>query len=90
MNSNVGSSDNLSVYFVGLDGGGSHCCTHLYDTDGNFIPEGLSGAANAACNFELSLISLNEAIEQALTASNINDQDMSYLLVGVDMAELSV
>lgn len=60
------------TYFVGIDGGGTHCRAHIQDSKGNILGSGDAGAANIMTNAQQAKASIIEAWKQAAAQANLS------------------
>ncbi|WP_421133717.1 BadF/BadG/BcrA/BcrD ATPase family protein [Alteromonas sp. A079] len=60
------------TYFVGIDGGGTHCRAHIQDSKGNILGRGDAGAANIMTNAHQAKASIIEAWGQAAAQANVS------------------
>ena len=60
------------TYFVGIDGGGTHCRAHIQDSKGNILGSGDAGAANIMTNAQQAKTSIIEAWMQAAAQANLS------------------
>ncbi|WP_119393443.1 BadF/BadG/BcrA/BcrD ATPase family protein [Salinibius halmophilus] len=72
--------------YVGVDGGGTSCRARLQDANGNTIGEGLSGSANVYQNPEGTLVSIIDAVDQALVAAGFTPDDKARVHAGLGLA----
>lgn len=80
---------NTDYYYIGIDGGGTHCRARLEDASGQLLSTGLSGSANVMRSLAISQSSIIEAVEDAL--SNTNRQiRLDQLCVSAGLAGANV
>ncbi|WP_158972526.1 BadF/BadG/BcrA/BcrD ATPase family protein [Paraglaciecola sp. L3A3] len=75
------------LYYVGVDGGGTHCRASIYDNNLNLIGRGHGGPANPVNGLEIAQRSIMQSIDQAITHSGIKCS-YSHLIVGAGLAGL--
>ena len=68
----------INDIYMGVDGGGTKSKLVMRDAAGNFLGSGRSGAANIRLSVDISLNSIEDAFEQALTEAKINRHDKNY------------
>lgn len=61
--------------FVGVDGGGTKSKLVMRDIDGNLLGQGLGGAANIRTSVDISIRSILDAFNQALSEAGLNKND---------------
>lgn len=77
--------------FIGVDGGGTKSKLVMRDAAGNLLGSGRSGAANIRLSVDISLRSIEEAFQQALSEAKINRNDSDYRFhVGLGLAGTEV
>ena len=64
----------MTVYFLGIDGGGTSCRAALANADGMVIGRGKSGASNILTDPDTALKHIIEASEQAFEAAGLSPQ----------------
>ncbi len=76
------------MYVLGVDAGGTKTHCAIADKTGKIIGEGFSGSANhQICGIEVTINSLQTAIEKALAAADICLNDISYGAFGMSGAD---
>jgi glucosamine kinase len=72
-------------YYIGVDGGGTHCRASLYDNHGNTISTGNAGGANVFSDFISAMQQISLAIDVAINNSKLSI-DKKSLIVGAGCA----
>lgn len=80
---------NTEYYYIGIDGGGTHCRARLEDASGKLISTGLSGSANVMRSLAISQSSIVEAIEDALSHTPLTIE-FNQLCVSAGLAGANV
>jgi glucosamine kinase len=75
-------------YFVGIDGGATHCRASLYDAQHNLLGQGKAGPANPVNGLSQTQQSIIQATEFALLDAGLNTVVLSQLVVGAGLAGL--
>ena len=78
--------DNNLTLYAGIDGGGSKCSAILFNHKGEFVAQGIAGAANAARDLPLTLHSIVSSIELALKHTKLGLESLSQIHVGAGLA----
>lgn len=76
----------MTLYYVGIDGGGTSCRARIRDEQGNFIGEAKSGSANIMLGADVAMKSTVEAITQAALQGGLSSQDFSEMHIGLALA----
>ncbi|MCA0934827.1 N-acetylglucosamine kinase [Vibrio alginolyticus] len=76
----------MSMYFVGIDGGGTSCRARIKDSQGNFLGEAKTGSANIMLGAETAMASIIDAITLAAGQGGLSQQDFSSMHVGLALA----
>ena len=76
----------MSLYYVGIDGGGTSCRARIRDEAGQLIGEGKSGSANILLGVEVAMTSIIDAIAQAATIGGLTETDFASMHVGLALA----
>ncbi len=76
----------MSMYFVGIDGGGTSCRARIKDAQGNFVGEAKTGSANIMLGAEIALASIIESISLAADQGGLSQHDFSSMHVGLALA----
>ncbi len=79
-----------SVYFVGVDGGGSKCRARLESESGEFLGEGLGGPANPLHGIERAKESILSSVKQALAQAGLDDSNLSQVVAGLGLAGVNL
>ncbi|BFM49227.1 BadF/BadG/BcrA/BcrD ATPase family protein [Marinomonas sp. THO17] len=74
------------IFYVGVDGGGTHCRARLTDHHGQVLGEGVSGSANVYSDAEGAVVSILDAIRKALHQAGLDEQAFSRLHLGLGLA----
>ncbi|MDN3615081.1 BadF/BadG/BcrA/BcrD ATPase family protein [Vibrio gallaecicus] len=76
----------MTLYYVGIDGGGTSCRARIRDNNGILIGEAKSGSANILLGVEVAMASLTSAITDAATKGGLTLSDFSNMHVGLALA----
>lgn len=76
----------MTLYYVGIDGGGTSCRARIRDEQGNFIGEAKSGSANIMLGADVAMKSIVDAITQAAFEGGLSSQDFSEMHIGLALA----
>ena len=76
----------MTLYYVGIDGGGTSCRARIRDEQGNFIGEAKSGSANIMLGADVAMKSIVDAITQAALQGGLSSQDFSEMHIGLALA----
>jgi glucosamine kinase len=79
----------MTRYFLGIDGGGSHCRARLTNAQGVVLGEGRAGPANSRAGFEPMIQSLSDASNEALAASGLDIANLGEIAMGAGLAGIS-
>ncbi|MCF2949280.1 ATPase [Paraglaciecola aquimarina] len=74
-------------YFVGIDGGGTHCRASIYDQSLNLLGRGFGGQANPVNGVELAQASIIQSVKDAIQTAGIKCS-LQQLQVGAGLAGL--
>jgi glucosamine kinase len=74
------------TYFIGVDGGGTHCRARIRDSAGNLVGEGMGGPANARLGAKVAMASVVEAARAAAAAGGLPESALAGGIVGLGMA----
>jgi glucosamine kinase len=77
-----------NAWYLGIDGGGSHCRVMLQDQNGVLLGEGRGGPANPVYGLEQTINSVVAATDQALLQAGLSPADKNQLIVGAGLAGL--
>jgi glucosamine kinase len=73
-------------FFIGVDGGATHCLARIRDLDGHLLGEGVGGPANIHSDFPLAKESIRAATKSALAAAGLDEQSLRWAHVGLGLA----
>ena len=73
-------------FFIGVDGGATHCLARIRDLDGHLLGEGVGGPANIHSDFPLAKESIRGATKSALAAAGLDEQNLRWAHVGLGLA----
>ncbi|UUM30177.1 N-acetylglucosamine kinase [Vibrio japonicus] len=76
----------MTLYYVGIDGGGTSCRARIRDDQGNFIGEAKSGSANIMLGADIAMESILDSITQAAQQGGLSQQYFSQMHVGLALA----
>lgn len=76
----------MTLYYVGIDGGGTSCRARIRDEQGNFIGEAKSGSANIMLGADVAMKSIVDAITQAALQGGLSSQYFSEMHIGLALA----
>jgi glucosamine kinase len=62
-------------FFIGVDGGGTHCRAILFNEAGDTLGVGNAGGANVFTDFTMSMQQIDIAIDEAMTNAIVNATD---------------
>lgn len=65
------------VYFLGIDGGGSHCRARLESADGQLLAIGEAGPANVATDSSAAYANISQAVGMALQRAGLGSQHLA-------------
>ncbi len=82
-------NNNLALY-AGIDGGGSKCSAILFNHKGEFVAQGIAGAANAARDLPSTLHSIVSSIKLALKHAELGLGSISQVRVSAGLAGAGV
>jgi glucosamine kinase len=73
-------------FFIGVDGGATHCLARIRDMDGNLLGEGVGGPANIHSDFPLAKESIRGAAKSALATAGLNERSLRQAHAGLGLA----
>lgn len=76
----------MTLYYVGIDGGGTSCRARIRDDQGKLIGEAKSGSANILLGVDVAMSSIVDAITKAAQQGQLNSNDFSNMHVGLALA----
>ena len=76
----------MTLFYVGIDGGGTSCRARIRTQDGQFIGEAKSGSANILLGVEVAMSSILSAIDDAAQQGGLTSTDYSAMHVGLALA----
>ncbi len=76
------------TWYLGIDGGGSHCRVMIQDEQAVLLGEGYGGPANPVYGTEQAIQSILTATDQALLEAGLTPADKKYLIAGAGLAGL--
>ncbi|MFB9216615.1 BadF/BadG/BcrA/BcrD ATPase family protein [Vibrio sinaloensis] len=76
----------MTLYYVGIDGGGTSCRARIRDQHGQLIGEGKSGSANILLGVDLAMSSIIEAISLAAQQGGLSSASFNQMHVGLALA----
>ncbi|MGY5613344.1 BadF/BadG/BcrA/BcrD ATPase family protein [Vibrio brasiliensis] len=76
----------MTLYYVGIDGGGTSCRARIRDAAGQLVGEAKSGSANILLGVNVAMESIIDAIAQAATLGGLTEADFSKMHVGLALA----
>ena len=76
----------MTLYYVGIDGGGTSCRARIRDEQGNFIGEAKSGSANIMLGAEIAMESILNSITQAAQQGGLSEKQFAQMHVGLALA----
>ena len=79
-----------SLYYLGIDGGGTKCRAVLMDSAQKLLGSGLSGPANPYRGIELAIESIEKATELALEDAGLGPDALSNIVAGVGLAGVNL
>lgn len=82
--------NNKQPLYVGIDGGGTKCSAHLFNTKGEVLGKGISGPANAARNLSQTLDSILKSVHMALLDAKLSVEEIPHLRVAAGLAGATV
>jgi glucosamine kinase len=88
-NTTSGIKKNMNeIFYVGIDGGGTHCRVRLESATGTLLGVGHGGSANPSHGLSRVVDSIMTAINTALTKANLTQECIGNLVVGAGLAGL--
>lgn len=76
----------MTLYYVGIDGGGTSCRARIRDEQGNFIGEAKSGSANIMLGAEIAMESILDSITQAAQQGGLSEKQFAQMHLGLALA----
>ncbi|MFA0414257.1 BadF/BadG/BcrA/BcrD ATPase family protein [Vibrio renipiscarius] len=76
----------MTLYHVGIDGGGTSCRARIRDEQKALIGEAKSGSANIMLGTEIAMASIVEAITLAAKQGGLSEKDFADMHVGLALA----
>lgn len=76
----------MTLYYVGIDGGGTSCRARIRDENGNCIGEAKSGSANILLGIDVAMASIVDAITQAAKQGGLDESHFSKMHIGLALA----
>ncbi|KOO07944.1 N-acetylglucosamine kinase [Vibrio hepatarius] len=76
----------MTLYYVGIDGGGTSCRARIRDEQGNFIGQAKSGSANIMLGAEIAMESILDSITQAAQQGGLSEKQFAQMHVGLALA----
>ena len=76
----------MTLYFIGIDGGGTSCRARIRDDQGTLIGEAKSGSANILLGVDVAMSSIIDAITKAAQQGQLNSNHFSNMHVGLALA----
>jgi glucosamine kinase len=76
----------MTLYYVGIDGGGTSCRARIRDEKGSCIGEAKSGSANILLGIDVAMTSIVDAITQAAKQGGLDESHFSKMHVGLALA----
>jgi glucosamine kinase len=73
-------------FFIGIDGGATHCQARIRDIDGHLLGEGEGGPANIHSDFPLAKDSIRAATKSALAAAGLDERSLKRAHAGLGLA----
>jgi len=84
------SSDNNTVLFLGIDGGGSKCKAIIMNENNEILGSGIAGPGNPLHGFEQATNSITESAKLALNDAGLDKINLSELIAGVGLAGVNL
>lgn len=81
---------NTDIYFLGVDGGASHCRARLADAAGQILGEGTAGAASTRLGVGASFDAILAATRVALTVAGLPESILERTHAGLGLAGLAL
>ncbi|MEZ8736247.1 BadF/BadG/BcrA/BcrD ATPase family protein [Vibrio sp. 10N.239.312.D08] len=76
----------MTLYYVGIDGGGTSCRARIRDAQGKQIGEAKSGSGNILLGVDVAMSSIIDAITKAAQQGQLNSDHFSNMHVGLALA----
>ncbi|MGC9404158.1 BadF/BadG/BcrA/BcrD ATPase family protein [Vibrio genomosp. F10 str. 9ZC157] len=76
----------MTLFYVGIDGGGTSCRARIRTQSGQFVGEAKSGSANILLGVDVAMSSIMHAIEAAAQQGGLTDADYPSMHVGLALA----
>jgi glucosamine kinase len=77
---------NGAAYYIGLDGGATHCRARLRDGSGRALAEASGPAANVHVDFVRAVTVLHEAVREILSKAQLTGADRAQIAIGFGLA----
>lgn len=75
-----------ATFFLGIDGGGTHCRARLIDAKGRVLGEGIGGPSNARLGSALVMDSILTASREAARSGGLGEADLKSAHAGFGLA----
>lgn len=79
-----------SIYFIGVDGGGTHCRARLTSGDGTVLGEAIGGSANTTLGDEQAFQEVLNTCDVAIDDAGLNADVYQHTYVGAGLAGLNI
>jgi len=79
-----------TIYFLGIDGGGTKCKARLENAEGKVLGEAISGPANPFLGLELTFTSILEATHFAIKQAGLNNDILCHTHVVLGLAGVNL
>ncbi|AUI86883.1 N-acetylglucosamine kinase [Vibrio azureus] len=76
----------MSMYFVGIDGGGTSCRARIKNAQGQVIGEAKSSSANIMLGAKVAMQAVQDAIASAAEQAGLTQHDFASMHVGLALA----
>lgn len=76
----------MTLYYVGIDGGGTSCRARIRNDQGKLIGEAKSGSANILLGVDVAMSSIVDAITQAAQQGQLYSNHFSNMHIGLALA----
>ena len=76
----------MTLYHVGIDGGGTSCRARIRDEHNTLVGEAKSGSANIMLGAEIAMASIIEAITLAAKQGGLSEHDFTNMHIGLALA----
>lgn len=77
-------------FYLGIDGGGTHCRARLTDAAGRTLGEGVAGSANLTLGIAVAADGIMQAANEAFAAAGLGAQAMARTRAGFGLAGANV